>query len=144
MCPGFTPARQAVVWWTYSVTLDLPEYTAEDADGAVQVVEQVLRSDLLGLLQCDNPTGRMLASDFGIVGIDFLPDDLREEGKNDESNYSHPSSPISTLNSSHPLRPFAPLIATRMLHRFDCALLRLYRLDVHLFGRGCRPRYRRP
>lgn len=79
-----TPDLQEVVWWTYSVTLQDPKYTSEDADGAVEALEVLLRSDLLGLLQCDNPTmngERNLASDFGIVGVDYLPDDLREEGR---------------------------------------------------------------
>ncbi len=55
-------------------------YSAEDADIAVQALEPILGSGLLDLLECDNSTGRRLASSFGIVGMDHLPDDLREKG----------------------------------------------------------------
>ena len=81
MCPGFTPDRLEVVTWKYSVTMDSNNYTLSNADEAVQSLEPMLALNLLGLLECGNVTGRRLSADFGIVGMDFLPDDLPEGGK---------------------------------------------------------------
>jgi hypothetical protein len=81
MCPGFTPDRLEVVTWKYSVTLESDNYTLEDADAAVKLLEPMLGSSLLGLLECGNVTGRKLTADFGIVGMDYLPNDLAEGGK---------------------------------------------------------------
>ena len=56
-------------------------YTLSDADGAVLSLEPLLALNLLDILECGNLTGRRLSADFGIVGMDFLPDDLPEGGK---------------------------------------------------------------
>lgn len=81
-CPGTTVNRQQSVWWTYSLTMNSTSSGVEDADASVEALEPLLRFNLLDLLECNNPTRRRLASDYGILGMDYLPDDLREEGKN--------------------------------------------------------------
>lgn len=146
VCPGSTPERQEAVWWTYSVTLDLPEYTVEDADGAVEVLELGLRSDLLGLMQCDNVTvGRKLASDYGIVGMDYLPDDIHEEGKKNSEVHNYlPVQLEPLLPLSNSSQHFPNFVAVRMSNQFILALFRLYWFDVHLPTRGCRRRCCRP
>ena len=81
MCPGFTPDRLEVVTWKYSVTMDREKYTVKDADKAVESLEPMLASSLLGLLECGNVTARRLTADYGMVGMDYLPNDLPEGGK---------------------------------------------------------------
>lgn len=81
LCPGFTPDRLEVVTWKYSVTMQSNDDTLQDADAAVQIFEPTLGSDLLGLLECADVSGRRLTADFGIVGMDYLPDDNLEGGK---------------------------------------------------------------
>ena len=72
----------------YAITLDSPEYTDVDAEGAVQIVEPQLRASILDILECDAPANRKLASDYGIVGVDYFPPDAEEEeGKQSNSNH---------------------------------------------------------
>lgn len=63
------------------MTMNSTSLTAEDADVAVKTFEPLLRYNLEDILQCDNPTRRKLASDFGIVGMDYIPDDEPLGGK---------------------------------------------------------------
>lgn len=71
-----------MAWFDYAVTLESTEYDLIDAQGAVEVLEPQLRSQMLGLLECDAPFSRKLASSFGIVGMDYVPsDEKKEEGE---------------------------------------------------------------
>ena len=67
------------------MTLKRDNFTAKHADVAVEALEPVLQSKLLDMLKCSNSSSNKLASGLGIVGMDSLPDDLREESKNSES-----------------------------------------------------------
>lgn len=83
ICPGVSVASEEVVWWTYSVTLDDVLYTSEDADASISILEPELQSSIVNLLDCNRPSsGRHLQTEFGIVGMDVIPNDVaQEEGK---------------------------------------------------------------
>ena len=55
----------------------------EDANAVIVLVEFELLAQIQDdLLSCDNPKLRRLAADFGISGLDYIPQDiLLEEGK---------------------------------------------------------------
>jgi len=67
--------------WTYSVAMEDPGADDEDAFTAVDVLGQVLQSQLEEvILSCDNFVRRRLASSFGISALDLPKSTLTEEG----------------------------------------------------------------
>lgn len=109
MCPGSTVGKTEVVWWTYAVTLDEKWYGLDDADKSVGALEPLLQSYVMSLMDCNRPDGRRLVTEFGIAGVDVLPDDLYEEGKccrlapsgTRETNVPHVISLVGRQNAHH-------------------------------------------